>query len=485
MGSIKYVKTVFLWMLFILAGIYSSSCNKKEISVKAPSQTEQTVEVSTITDDTKAKIDEIKDKFPNICLVDFCDTIYISDLQNNYLYRIDIHSKEKILVDNTLKVSELSIKDNKLYYVDTDRHIEKVISLDEKTGKPKDDRVTDIYEKMSLEDKIGQLFIVAFRKDMQGNGIEELDKEIKMMIGKYNFGGIILFSENINSNAQTKKLIEDIQLISKVPSFIAIDEEGGKVSRLTHSPNMKATKLPGNGAIGKSGNTQNAYDTAKIIANELTELGFNLNFAPVADINTNPNNPVIGDRSFGSDPEMVAAMTAAMTRGFQENGVSATLKHFPGHGDTSFDTHTGAVSVSHDLERLRQVELIPFESGIQEGADAIMTAHIQVPNVTGDNVPSTFSHYMLTEILRKELGFKKLIITDSLEMKAITDYYTHEEAAVAAINAGADILLIPANIPKAYDALMEAIKKGEISEERINESVVRILRIKQERNIIK
>lgn len=485
MGSIKYVKIIFLWMLFFFAGIYSSSCNKKEILVKAPSQTEQTAEVTSITDDRKANVDEIKAKFPSICFIDFCDTIYISDLNNNYLYRIDINSKEKILVDNTLKVSELSVKDNKLYYVDTDNHIEKVISLDEYTGKPKDDRVTDIYEKMSLEDKIGQLFIVAFRKDIKGNGIEELGEETKAMISEYNFGGIILFSENINSNAQTKKLIEDIQKASKVPSFIAVDEEGGKVSRLTDSPNMKATKLPGNAAIGRSGNVQNAYDAGKMIAAELTQLGFNLNFAPVADINTNPNNPVIGDRSFGSDPEMVAGMTAAMTRGFQENGVSATLKHFPGHGDTSFDTHTGAVSVSHDLERLREVEFVPFERGIGEGVDAIMTAHIKVPNVTGDDVPSTFSHYMLTELLRKELGYRKLIITDSLEMRAITNYYTHEEAAVAAISAGADILLIPGNIKEAYDALIEAVRKEEISEERINESVIRILRVKEERNIIK
>ncbi len=481
----KHVKILFIWMLLSFIGIYSSGCSQGEGPITPEQITEENAAIDSGIDERLIRIESIRTKYPNIGLVDLGNTIYISDVDNNYLYRIDISSEEKMLVDNTLKVNKLFIEDNILYYIDTDNHIQKTIYLDEHTGKPKDDSVTDIYEKMSLEDKIGQMFIVAFRKDKLGNNLEQLDQETKTMINQHNYGGIILFSENINSNAQTKQLIQDIQGASRVPSFIAIDEEGGKVSRLTHSPNMKATKLPGNASIGKNGNIQNAYDTGKLIATELVALGFNLDFAPVADINTNPKNPVIGNRAFGSDPQMVAAMTAAMTRGFQENGVSATLKHFPGHGDTSLDTHTGAVSVSHNIERLRQVEFVPFKKGISEGVDAIMTAHIKVPNVTGDDVPSTFSSYMLTKILRKELGYRKLIITDSLEMRAVTDHYTSGEAAVAAINAGADILLMPRNIEEAYNAISEAVKKGDISEERINESVIRILRVKENRKIIK
>lgn len=482
--SINYIKMLLLGIILSFFVMYGTSCTKGENPVTTEEKAQQAAEKSKAEEKEAHPIDAIIALFPNQCYVHVRDTLYISDVENNYLYRVDIHSKEKTLVDNTLKVTEISVKDNKLYYMDKDRQIKKSISLNKSTGKPEGDIVTDIYEAMALEDKIGQLFIVAFRHNKQGNNLQVLDEETKDMISKYHFGGIILFSENIHSDDQTKQLIEDMQKASKIPCFIAVDEEGGKVSRLTKSPYMSMPKLNGNAVIGESGNVQEAYNTGKLIANHLTALGFNLDFAPVADINTNPDNPVIGERAFGSDPQLVAEMTAAMTRGLQENGISATLKHFPGHGDTSLDTHTGAVSVNHTLERLCEVEFVPFKRGIEIGADAVMTAHIMVPEVTGDEIPATFSSYMLTEILRKELGHRKLIITDSLEMAAVTNFYTPKQAAVEAIKAGADILLIPLDIDEAYHGIYEAVKTGEIPEERIDESVIRILRVKQERNII-
>jgi len=209
-----------------------------------------------------------------------------------------------------------------------------------------------------------------------------------------------------------------------------------------------------------------------------------MNFAPVADVNTNPNNPVIGSRSFGSDPEVVGDMVAKMVEGLQSNNICSVIKHFPGHGDTSDDTHTGAVVINHNRERLETVEFIPFKKGIQSGADGVMTAHIQLPEITGNSVPATLSYDVLTGILRNDMNFNKLILTDALEMGAISKYWSPGEAAVNAFNAGADILLMPASLNDAYTGLLEAVRDGRISQERLDQSVRRIVMVKAERNIL-
>ncbi|HHW48010.1 MAG TPA: glycoside hydrolase [Clostridiaceae bacterium] len=345
-------------------------------------------------------------------------------------------------------------------------------------------KIEQLLDSMTLEEKVGQVFLVAFRTDLNGNPLLSLDEDTREQIQKYHLGGVILFSENIDTIQQTRKLIEDMQAASKIPMFIAIDEEGGKVSRLNASGKLHSTRLPGNLILGETGDPELAYKVGVLLAEELSSLGFNMNFAPVADVNTNPDNPVIGSRSFGSDPEMVGNMVAKMVEGLQSRNVCSVLKHFPGHGDTSDDTHTGAVIVNHDRKRLESVEFVPFKKGIQSGADGVMTAHIQMPEVTGNSMPATLSYDVLTGILRNDMNFNKLIITDALEMGAISKYWLPGEAAVNAFKAGADILLMPETLDEAYTGLLEAVKEGIISQERLDQSVRRILMVKEERNIL-
>ncbi|SET49942.1 beta-N-acetylhexosaminidase [Natronincola peptidivorans] len=337
---------------------------------------------------------------------------------------------------------------------------------------------------MTLEEKVGQIFMAAFRHNGENLPVTYLDEKTKELIKSHHLGGIIFFAENIDTVEQTKKLINNMQAISKTPLFIAIDEEGGIVSRLNSSNGMPATKLPGNKVLGMTENPELAYKVGKLLGRELSSLGFNMNLAPVADVNTNPNNPVIGERSFGDDPHKVGKMVGKMVQGIQEQNISAVVKHFPGHGDTSLDTHKEAVTLHHNSERLNAVEFHPFKSGIQKGVDGVMLAHIIVPNITDNNLPATFSEIIIEDILRNQLKHKRLIITDALEMAAISKHWTSEEAAVLAFQAGADILLMPASLEKAYNGLLRAIREGVIPETRLEDSVRRILMIKYERGIL-
>ncbi len=350
--------------------------------------------------------------------------------------------------------------------------------------KNKDDEIKNMLESMTLEEKVGQVFIVAFRNNERNCSLRVLDEKTKRQLEKYHLGGIVLFSKNIDTIPQTEKLIDDMQKTAKIPLFIAIDEEGGCVSRLNGSSKMHATKLPGNRILGQTNNPELAYEVGKLLGRELSALGINMNFAPVADVNTNPNNVVIGDRSFGSDEFKTGFMVEAMVKGMQEQNVSAVIKHFPGHGDTSLDTHKGTVVISHDYERLKQIELIPFQRGIQAEVDGVMTAHIQIPQITNDSMPATLSPEILDEILRIDLQHEGLIITDALEMGAISNYWTTEQAVVKAFSAGADILLMPLSLEEGYQGLLHAVQNGQISEERLDESVRRILYIKQKRKIL-
>ncbi|MCC5910500.1 MAG: glycoside hydrolase family 3 protein [Clostridiaceae bacterium] len=340
-------------------------------------------------------------------------------------------------------------------------------------------------QNMTLEEKVGQVFIESLRYNENAEPMKYLSKKGKETIEKYHLGGVILFAENISTIEDTQQLIKDMQSTSNIPLFIAIDEEGGRVSRLNSSSAMPATKLPGNEILGKTENPRLAYEVGRILGRELFSLGINMNFAPVADVNTNPENPVIGDRSFGKDHDKVGEMVSSITMGIQDENISAVLKHFPGHGDTSLDTHKEAVVIQHDIERLKSIEFIPFEKGIDANVDGIMLAHIQAPKITGDGLPATFSKKIVTDILRSELNYQSLIITDALEMAAISDYWSSGEAAVLAFEAGADILLMPSSIEEAYEGLLHAIREKKITEERLDESIERILTIKYNRGILK
>lgn len=345
-------------------------------------------------------------------------------------------------------------------------------------------KAKEIMTDMTLEQKIGQLFIVNL-EDVN-NGLESMvfTESIKENINKYNVGGIILFQNNIKDREQVKLLINNIQDNSNIPLFISVDEEGGIVSRLSDIPSIGVTKFENMADIGEKKDYNRAYAVGSTIGKEIHELGFNLDFAPVADVITNPNNTEIGRRAFGSNPEVVANMVKEVVKGLQENNVSATLKHFPGHGGSEANSHNEFSYTPQTLEGMRKTEFLPFISGIEEDVDFIMISHISAPNVTGDNTPSSLSKTIITDLLRKELGYENIVTTDALNMKAISNYYSPKDAAIKAINAGADVLLMTPDFKNVYDHVLESVQNGTISEERINESVERILKVKIKRNIV-
>ena len=333
---------------------------------------------------------------------------------------------------------------------------------------------------LSLEEKVGQLLML----DLYAPGGSlplTVDQRVRELLARYRPGGIVLYAANMRSIGQTVDLIRQLQNASRVPLLIAVDEEGGIVSRLSRSEALHATKLPAGRTVGLAASDELAYQIGRVMGRELRSLGINMNLAPVADILSDPFSS-IGTRSYGSDPELVSRMTASVVRGIQDQGVSAVLKHFPGHGATADDSHDGVVVIQHDQTRLESFELRPFEAGIAAEVDGVMTAHIVFPNVTEDGLPVSFSPYFLKEILRKRLGHQNLIITDSLVMSAIGDHWGPGDSAIAAIRAGVDVILRPMDVELAYSAILWAVRDGEIPMERIDDSVRRILRVKHRRS---
>ena len=327
---------------------------------------------------------------------------------------------------------------------------------------------------MTIEEKVGQLIMVGFEGTQANETVETHIREQFV-------GGVVLFSRNIQSPQQTAELTNQLQRLAEgtprqIPLFIGIDQEGGWVIRLRGG----ATVLPGNMALGATDSTALAERAGEVTAIELAAVGVNINFAPVMDVNSNLDNPVIGRRSFGESPELVSRLGVPYIRGLQRNGVLATAKHFPGHGDTTVDSHFDLPTVNHDTERIHTLELQPFRAAIEADVAAIMTAHIVYPAFDADR-PATLSPTILTNLLREELGFDGLLITDDMEMKAIDDRYQSGEAAVMAIEAGADIVMVlwtPAKQVEVFDALLSAVKSGRISQTRLDQSVKRILKNK-------
>ncbi len=333
-------------------------------------------------------------------------------------------------------------------------------------------------ENMSLAEKVGQLFQVGFHS-------KTVDQEIKDLIENYHIGGVIYFSRNLDSLQQTAFLsnsLQDLALNSgaALPLFISADQEGGAVTRI-----KGGTHFPGNMALGAAADPDLVRKTAAATAAELKSIGINVNLAPVLDINNNAQNPVIGVRSFGGEAELVAELGAAYIAGLQSKDVTATAKHFPGHGDTDTDSHLDLPVINHSRQRLDKVELFPFKEAIAAGVDSIMTAHIYFPTIESEaGIPATLSKAVLTDLLRQELGFEGLIITDCMEMKAIANTFGTAEGAIKTIEAGSDTVLISHSYQKqkkSIEALIEAVKSGRISEKRIDESVKRIIRLKTKR----
>lgn len=344
----------------------------------------------------------------------------------------------------------------------------------------KEQRIEEIMADMSLEEKIGQMMMADFRFDDNGNPVTSINDSIASDISEYHLGGVILFSENMSDYDTTKQLISDMQSNADMPMLIGIDEEGGIVSRLDNSTIPHDSVLP---AADMNGDVGTAKSSGNSIGKTLKSLGINLDFAPVADVNTNPNNPVIGDRSYGSDPDTVSDMASAFATGLKEAGVNGVAKHFPGHGDTATDSHAGAATSYHDMDRLEEIEFKPFQRLIDDDIPCVLVGHISLPEVTGNNTPATLSKEIV-DILRNDLDFDGVAITDAMNMGAIMDYYYNVDAAVMAVEAGMDILLMPPNLEHYQSALVEAVESGRISESRIDESVERILSLKFDSGLI-
>ena len=346
-------------------------------------------------------------------------------------------------------------------------------------------------KEMTLREKVGMMFFIrpealdpeAYYNsptDLKTLSLQAVNERMRETAAKYPMGGVTLYSNNIKNPAQLTSFIAELKALPSHP-LIGIDEEGGAVSRLANNPAFRLPQYPNMTQLAASGRTKDVYDAAMEIGTYLAGYGIDINFAPVADVNTNPRNIVIGPRAFSNDPRVAAPMVKAYVKGLQKTGVLACLKHFPGHGDTTADTHFGYAMSRKTWEEIDDCEMIPFEAGLSAGAKIVMTAHISLPNVTGSNTPSTLSPMILQEKLRGELGFKGVIITDAMEMGAIIRQYPIEDACVMAIKAGVDILLCVREYPQAFETVMAAVRRGEIPESRIDESVRRILALKNSR----
>ncbi|MER8196848.1 glycoside hydrolase family 3 N-terminal domain-containing protein [Streptomyces microflavus] len=358
------------------------------------------------------------------------------------------------------------------------------------TNASTDRRLRRIIAGMSLEEKVGQLFVMRVyghsatdpdQADIDANLKEIGVRTAAELVATYHVGGIIYFTwaHNTRDPHQIAALSNGIQRAaqagrSRVPLLISTDQEHGIVCRVGEP----ATLLPGAMALGAGGSRSDTRRAARIAGAELAAVGINQNYAPDADVNVNPANPVIGVRSFGSDPESVAELVAAQVKGYQGAGVAATAKHFPGHGDTSTDSHTGLPVIGHTREQWEELDAPPFRAAIRARIDSVMTAHIVVPALDPSEDPATLSRPILTGILREELGYDGVVVTDSLGMEGVRTKYGDDRVPVLALLAGVDQLLNPPNLSVAWNAVLEAVRGGEISEARIDASILRILRLK-------
>lgn len=339
---------------------------------------------------------------------------------------------------------------------------------------------SEIFSEMSLSDKIYQMMFVRPEAITGVTTATAASDATRAALQKYPVGGIVYSKSNMLSKEQLASMISHTKSYAKVPLFIATDEEGGKVNRLMDSVGTTKVDSP---YSYKDNGINTASCNAKIIANDMNNLGFNLNFAPVADVWSNPNNAVIAQRAYSNNFRDAGNLVDAAVRGFHEGGVCTTLKHFPGHGDTYEDTHTSTAYVSKSRDQLENEELQVFRKGIEAGTDLVMVGHIIVENID-NTAPASLSEKVVTELLRNEMNFTGLIITDSLEMNAVSEHYTGGEAAVRAIKAGNDLLLEPKDLNEAVMAVMNAVSQGEITEQQINEHVLRILEVKERAGIL-
>ncbi|MGQ8875158.1 beta-N-acetylhexosaminidase [Paenibacillus sp. TSA_86.1] len=335
------------------------------------------------------------------------------------------------------------------------------------------DAVKEQLQQLTLEEKVGQMILAG----VQGT---TLDKEAKQMIAGQKVGGIIFYANNVTTLQGTANFVQSIKQANQqnpVPILMSVDQEGGKVSRMPDA----VESIPSNRKVGKTNDTNLAQQMGVLLARQIKLAGFNVDFAPVLDINSNPKNPVIGDRSFGTTADLVTRMGIAGMKGLRSEGVIPVVKHFPGHGDTSVDSHLDLPVVNKSEKQLAELEWIPFQAAVKEQAEAVMVAHILFPKLD-PNYPASLSKVIIGDHLRGKFKYDGVVITDDLSMGAISKNYPLREATVATVQAGSDILLVAHSYESAktiFDTLISAVKSGIIKESRIDESVYRILALKQ------
>ena len=347
---------------------------------------------------------------------------------------------------------------------------------------PIEERAQDLVDHMTMEEKVAQLFVVTPEALSRESSVQSVGEKMQNAMEDYPVGGIIYFAGNMQSFEQTKAMLQDTADMADqcigIPLFLAVDEEGGTVARVASNPAMGVQNVGNMSEIGATKDPDLAYTAGSTIGQYLRELGFNLDFAPDADVLTNPENTVVAKRSFGSDPELVSEMSLAYLEGLQGQEVLGVMKHFPGHGATSGDTHEGYAYSDKTYEQFMTEDMLPFINGVEQNVPMMMVGHISTPGITGNELPASLSPQMITGILREDLGYDGIVFTDALNMGAITDKYTSDEACIMAFTAGADMLLMPADFMTAYEGMVAAVRDGRITQERLDESVKRILRVK-------
>jgi len=388
-----------------------------------------------------------------------------------------------LVVSFFLKDNEEPVTDTQT--TETESEIETETSVPE-TEEPIIDPLTQeaitVVAGMSLEQKVAQMFMVT-PDDLTGaNGATVVGNTTKSVFAQYPVGGLIYEKDNFKTREQTQEMLGAMEQLSidtvALPIFLAVEEEGGKASVIASKSPIDVDNIKNMSEVSPTGDNVMAYEAGQTIGNYLYDLGFNMNLAPVADVLTNASNTAMEKRCFGSDATVVDDMVCGLWDGLAENNIMGAIKYFPGYGSTGGDGTEGAVSTSKTLDELRVTEFVPFQLAIDTRAQFIVVGHITAPNVTGDNTPSSLSEYMISQVLRTEMGFNGVVITDAMNKKAITATYDSADAAIAAINAGADIILMPEDFKEAYQGVLEAVRSGELSEERINTSLVRIIKVK-------
>lgn len=350
----------------------------------------------------------------------------------------------------------------------------------EVTEEEKPSLVDETLAGMTLHEKVCQMMFVTPEELTGEDGVTVAGDATRQALENYPVGGIVYFAKNLERQDQVKEMIDNSQKDSSIGLFVATDEEGGVVNRLMDTV---GTTYIGSMYYYKDDGDETAYENAYTIANDMSALGFNLDFAPVADVWSNPDNTVIGERAYSDDYAQAAELVGNAVKGFNDGGVMCTLKHFPGHGDTAEDSHYSSAYVHRTKEEIMADEMQPFRSGIEAGAEFVMVGHLIVPDI--DEVPATLSYKIATGILRDELKFEGVAITDSFEMESIADNYSVDDAVVMSVKAGIDMILQPKDMASAVNSIEQAVADGELSEDRIDESVRRILTLKESRGLLK